>query len=393
MEIPDRPFLLLIFPGPKYDLDREFAARLGLISREFEGTVLTTGSRKKTARYGAFDIQLVPDRPLGNLRLAFHVLTWAVGRRIRGGRCDVVIAYDPLKSGMLAFFASRILNARLVSELNGDLSLPIQYVDEETGKYHRFKRFLYLKIIGAVISRCDGLKTLYPNQLAPYSDRLSNEQVVACFHDYVNLDGFDHKDEEKVVLLAGFPFLIKGVDLLIAAFKQVADRHPDWRLKILGWYPRRELLERHIDGHPRISVHPSVHHREMPEHVGRAGICVLASRTEGLPRFLIEAMKARKARIGPRVGGVPCIIQSETDGLLFESENVSELAECLDRLMGDAGLRERLADAAYARVSEFDSEAYFRHLRRFIRELLGRGESDTVAGQEMIPGSDQRAGR
>ena len=56
------------------------------------------------------------------------------------------------------------------------------------------------------------------------------------------------------MFFAGFPFKLKGVDILIEAFKKVALKYPDWRLKILGWYLDITKLSEAIAGHPRFII-------------------------------------------------------------------------------------------------------------------------------------------
>ncbi|WP_303905774.1 glycosyltransferase family 4 protein [Thiohalomonas denitrificans] len=364
--------LLLLFPGPKYDLDRQFGERLALLSRDFEGEVLTSGNDDESRVYGSFRLRTIHRNRAINLRFALFVMGTALKHRIAGRNFDLVVSYDPIKTGILGIVAARILKAKMITEVNGDYAEDIHYVDEVTGRKAVIKKTLYGLIIRFVLLRCSGIKTLYPGQLAPFRESLRKGQKLACFHNHINLQGFSKGAEEKVVLLAGFPFYVKGVDILIGAFRKISSLHPDWRLKILGWYPNRDLLNRHIAGHPQIEFHQAVHHRDMPIHIGGAGICVLASRTEGMGRFLIEAMTAGKPRIGPRIGGIPQIIESGIDGLLFEPENTDALAECLELLMRNSALRQRLGEAAQKRAVNFGADNYYRQLRDFYCDVLGQ---------------------
>jgi len=379
------PRLFMLFRGPKWDLEDYFSGRLNLFSRDFCGDVLTTGSRRGVRHYGRFSVQCLDHHSRPLLGMLWHTLLYAFRQRWRRERVDLVVASDPIMMGLLGVLASRLLGARLIVEMNGDYSDLVLYTDPENGKVDHRRRWLFLTVINFVLARSDGIKTLYGEQLAPYGGALRNRPRVAAFHNYVNLAGFRNTGEEKVILLAGFPFLVKGVDILIRAFKEVSAQHPEWRLVILGWYPDAALPERHIAGHPRIELRKPVHHRDMPAVVGRAGICLLASRSEGMGRFLLEAMHAGKPRIGARVGGIPTLIEHEVDGLLFEPDDVAGLARCLDRLMGDAALRRRLGKAAQARAPRFDAESYYARLRAFYFDVLG-----IAAAPESVPGTDRR---
>ncbi|WP_157218492.1 glycosyltransferase family 4 protein [Flavisphingomonas formosensis] len=140
----------------------------------------------------------------------------------------------------------------------------------------------------------------------------------------------------------------KGFDMLIDAFARVADRHPRWMLRIWGEGPDRPELERRIAGYGlghRISL--AGNSRSPGEWVGQADAFVLSSRYEGFPNALGEAMAAGLPVLSCNCAYGPAdLIHSGEDGLLVPVEDVAALAEGLDRLMGDAALRDRLGVAA-----------------------------------------------
>ncbi len=82
----------------------------------------------------------------------------------------------------------------------------------------------------------------------------------------------------------------------------------------------------------------------------RARVLVLASHLEAQPMVLLEAMAAGTPVLSTRVGGIPDLVEEGVDGLLVDAHNPQQLALGLLRLWDDAGLRERLAYAARARI-------------------------------------------
>lgn len=99
-------------------------------------------------------------------------------------------------------------------------------------------------------------------------------------------------------------------------------------------------------------------------------VMLLPSRGEPFGLAVVEAMLAHVAVIAARAGGVPEIITHGQDGLLFEAGDVRALAAQIERLVTDAELRRRLAEAgcatAHARflVSRMldETEAYYREI-------------------------------
>jgi glycosyltransferase involved in cell wall biosynthesis len=366
--------LLLLVPGPKYDLRDDFEDRLAELSKHFEGVVLTASPQSMIVRFG--DFWLVAVSLSGTKGLLFKVryfikgIYLAVNLRLKGKKPDLVVTYDPLRTGLLGIVLALITNSRFVTEVNGDYTAWANYADVRNHTLRRLKRKLYMTVEAFVLKRADGVKLLYSRQI-DYFRPMLGPKVVQTFPNYVNLTSFKNLGEEKIVLFAGFPFYVKGVDILINAFKQVAPKYPDWKLKILGWFPDLTELNAHIAGHPQIFHHKPVHHCDMPQHIGKCAIFVLASRTEAMGRVLLEAMAAGKPRIGARVGGIPTVINDGQDGFLFESENIDELAGLLDKLMANSKLRASLGQAGARRIShEFSSKQYFEKTKEFYDQAL-----------------------
>lgn len=364
----------MISPGPRWSLNEAFFQRL---NQDYEGALLTTASdsqileTKKIANFqfhcGKFRERF---RSLSNIIFFFFCMRFAIGERLKGVKYDLVVTYDPIKTGIIGVFVSAILKAKFAPEVNGVYTSDAEYIDGGESFSVKVKKVIIPVIMRFVIKRADGIKLLFDDQLAPFSE-YTKGKCIARFANYVAIDKFRNLSEEKVILFVGFPFKRKGLDLLIKAFKQVSDAYPDWRLKILGWYPNKEELDRAIDGHSAISHHPPVLHNEMSEHVGRCGFLVLPSRSEAMGRILVESMAAGKPRIGANVDGIPTVITHDVDGLLFESENIEDLSRKLSLLMGDDSLRKRLGEAAGNRAqSEFSQEVFFANKLKFYSDVV-----------------------
>ena len=154
--------------------------------------------------------------------------------------------------------------------------------------------------------------------------------------------------ERKFLLAAGRLTGQKGFDRLLDGFGQVAGRHKDWDLVILGKGALRGALEAQAG---RLGLGARVflpgHAGNMADWYGAADGFVLASRYEGFPNVLLEAMA-----YGCAVVSVDCntgprdIVRDGVDGLLVAQDDAAALAAGLERLMGDATLRWRLAARA-----------------------------------------------
>lgn len=368
--------ILILWSGPMHEINDTMRQTMERLTDPFEGAIITTMPEPRNSRIGKFEFLTVKFRArhriLVNLHYLAYTLILTLRNMARGRKWDLVVTYDPLRTGLVGLVASRLCGAKFAPEVNGVYDSYANYLDLKPTTGTRIKQWVYPRIVHFVLRRADGIKVLFPSQVARFRD-LSPRQVVASFFAYVDLTPFRDLGERKEVLFVGFPFRLKGVDILIEAFKRVAPRHPEWKLKIMGWYPDTTELDRHIDGHPRIFHHPPVLHSQIHAHIGACGIFVLPSRTEAMGRVLLESMAACKPRIGADVDGIPTVIDNGRDGLLFAPGDAGDLAAKLDLLMGDPELRRSLGRRGGERArAEFTSEAYFSKLSRFYHEVLSK---------------------
>ena len=147
----------------------------------------------------------------------------------------------------------------------------------------------------------------------------------------------------------------KGHDILIQAFARGGARSKGWRLVILGEGPERSNLEKlalnlgisDVVDMPGIVSEPA-------EWIFKAQFFVLASRFEGFPNVLLEAMACGCPVIATDCPSGPAeIIRHNENGLLVPNEDIAALSTTMDRLMEDEELRSRLSHRALEVRSRF----------------------------------------
>jgi glycosyltransferase involved in cell wall biosynthesis len=193
------------------------------------------------------------------------------------------------------------------------------------------------------------------------------------FFDAVDISRFPAatQEPERILLFVGYPFLRKGVDLLLKAFAGLRHEFPDWRLVIIGW-SIEEAAHRSglpLDGVEFLGPRPV---EEVSHWMRRSAILVLPSRSEAMGRVLIEAAASGRPRVAANVDGIPTVVRHEVDGLLFESGNDVDLKKQLTRLMRDPELARQLGRNARVRAeSDFSSDRYVELYTNVIGALRG----------------------
>jgi glycosyltransferase involved in cell wall biosynthesis len=214
--------------------------------------------------------------------------------------------------------------------------------------------------------RLDALTVLSSDDLRDYG-ALLGERVRQIPNPVTELDDGTSDGSAKVVVAAGRLNTQKGFDLLIEAWRPVAERHPDWTLRIYGSGPERELLERAAAGLPV----------ELPGRTDALGAAMaagslfaLSSRWEGFGLVLVEAMGKGLPVVSfdcPR--GPSDIVSPGEDGLLVGPEDVPGLTAALLELIEDPPRRARMAAAARATARRYEPTAVVPHWDALFKDL------------------------
>jgi GNAT superfamily N-acetyltransferase len=108
----------------------------------------------------------------------------------------------------------------------------------------------------------------------------------------------------------------------------------------------------------------------------------MASKWEGLPVAVMEALALGLPIVSTNVGGIAEELTDGVDALLVPSDDATALADGIERVATDADLRARLADASRGRAPEFGVE-------RTVEVL--EAAYQRVARQEVKPAADEPA--
>jgi glycosyltransferase involved in cell wall biosynthesis len=97
-------------------------------------------------------------------------------------------------------------------------------------------------------------------------------------------------------------------------------------------------------------------YRTAPQSMPAFDIFVLPSRYEGMSYVLMEAVSLAIPVVATDVGGASMIVEHQRNGLLVPPDRPEQLAEAVQRLIADPGLRAEYSAAAQKKRREFSVE-------------------------------------
>ena len=318
-----------------------------------------------------------------------------VGQGLRVGRekrVDCVMGYSTGLAGVAAWVLSVLLRAKFILRLPNVPENAYRFNAFGGNAFHYSARVDLKTRIARVVSdfllrflvlRCDRLHLMYPEELQNYPKL--QKVPASVIHSFTAMSRIPYAGKsDGSVLLMGAPWFLKGADILVQAFRKIEAEFPDTKVRLLGHFPDEHLIREMIGDSRQIEILKAMPNLGALQVLADCSIYALCSRTDAAPRVVLEAMAAGKPVIGSRVGGVPYYIRDGETGLIFESENVDELAEKLQLLLNSPELQARLGQNGQRIARAQYNEAEW---GRKVKELIEL----TVLGRVTEPQKEQSA--
>jgi len=172
----------------------------------------------------------------------------------------------------------------------------------------------------------------------------------------------------------------KAQDILIRAASLVIKKHPGAKFYLIGKViPGEEPFAEKVYALAKeLGVEGSVHfiggvpYREVTARLEQSDVFVFPTRSEMMPRSVIEAMLAGKPVVASSVDGILDLIQNRKTGILVQPGNIEELACAICELIENPSLANELGLAGQSYVLEFCSPQRVGGLfRDFYQKIVG----------------------
>lgn len=349
---------------------------LGVVLRE--GAAIGTAA----ARYG-----------MGPLAKSLYVLpkAWAWAAQHATGY-DHVLAYWGNYAGSCAYLFHRLI----------DRPIPFSiWLHAGTDLYYRpIYLSQKLRYADAILTCCEFNRAYIAEHYGDVAPGIT-ERVHVCYHG-LDLSSFPYRPEGRPphrIIAVGRLAKDKGFGYLLQAARALVDRGLDVEVDIVGdgdQLGALRALAAELGIPDRVRFRGWLAFAEVRRAMSDATVLVHPSDGlgDGLPNVLREAMALGTPVIASRVAGIPEALDEGRCGLLVPPRDVAALASALERLLGDAALRQTLARLARRRTEEkFDmwrNGAQLAEHLQTIRRLPPAARSEAAA-PEPLPGG--RRGR
>lgn len=284
---------------------------------------------------------------IGRVTLSLR-LEWLVSRMLERERFDVIHHHEPF----VPFLSFQILDSARCPNV---------------ATFHAFGGFSFSYWLGRIVldrymDKLDARIAVssaaryFVSQYFPGDYRIIPNGVDVDF--YANARPFPEYADGKVnILFVGRAEPRKGAMYLVRAYAQLKERCPNTRLILASSGPEIGQLRRFVRDNrvQDVLFAGRVDDVDKARFYKTADIfCAPSTGQESFGIVLLEAMAAGRAIVASDIHGYKRVVQRNSTGLLVEPKDADALAATLERLVRDAGLRQRLGEAATVRAHEYD---------------------------------------
>lgn len=254
---------------------------------------------------------------------------------LRNRRVDLLHTHDH-KSTIAGILAARWLNIPVVSTVHGVEKLSLKT------RLNEFAEVKMARFADKVIAVSGELRKFLIAEGVP-SDK------VVVIHNGVDVEKFRPRRDSGVskknpnqtadgfaVGIIGRLSIEKGHSDFLQAAAEVAARFPSTRFLIVGEGPLEGELR---DLATKLGITDKVvftgFRSDIESVIAGLDVVVMASKTEGTPMVLLEAMALAKPIVATRVGGIPEVIRDKETGILINAGDEKALSEAMISLLRD----------------------------------------------------------
>lgn len=176
-----------------------------------------------------------------------------------------------------------------------------------------------------------------------------SDKIHVIYNPCPKIPNLTNYNKQNIILFSGRITKGKGYMDLIRAFSMISQNHPSWKIVLAGYgeIKQARLLAQELGISKQVLLPGWVDGEMKHKTFSEAELLCLPSYAEGFPMAVLDACAYGLPIITTPVGGIPDVAIDNVNMLLFDPPgNIELLSQCLDRLISDKNLRDKLAKEA-----------------------------------------------
>ena len=264
-------------------------------------------------------------------------------------------------------FPSRRFSVPMIVRVHGSVSFLFHHVEgvenEEKTKQDK-----------ALFDQADAICAVSEFSKRYVEEWLIPNKPIDVIYNPIEASAFENpkESEGQNILFFGKIAKMKGAFSLIKAFNIVAEKNLQARLRLVGSGDiegaRRLVNPQFAD---RVDFVGFVPHERIADEIDAALFCVLPSYFENFSMAALEVLARRKALIYTQMASGKELIDDGKNGFLVDPDNVGQIAEKMELLLSDVGLRHRLAENGCEMCrSRFSTETIIPKMEQYYQSVI-----------------------
>ena len=180
-------------------------------------------------------------------------------------------------------------------------------------------------------------------------------------------------DDQFIAICTGEVKYRKGQDLIIENLKLICNLIPNFKLLLLGRQNQTFVKElksslKKMNLEKRVEFIP--HQPNAIEYIYAADVLLQPSRSEALPRTILEAMALKTPIVASDVDGIPELVEDNTSAILFSLSNIDKMIKGIHTIFLNDSFRNQITEKAYKRYwDNFSREKHIQKYSEFINQI------------------------
>lgn len=259
-----------------------------------------------------------------------------VRKKVKEINPDVVISFLT-NQNVFSIIGTRFTKIPVIISERGDPNINVSILARLKYKFYNFAEGL--------VFQTEDAKRYFNKRIQNKSVVIPNPVTSQGSYQPVNFT----QRKNEIAYVARFEIKQKRQDLMIKAFKKVADKYDDLKLTFYGDGPDMLIIKNMVEEYnltDKVDFLGKVD--EIPNTIRDSKMFVLTSDYEGIPNALIEAMSVGLPVIATDCspGGAKLLINNKQNGILVSRGDSSEIAEAITYFLENPEIAEKYGNEA-----------------------------------------------